>query len=168
MRGLPRALRAWPPAWPSPSGPLGRQRLRGQRHAAGVSRAAGCEAPLRPEGPPRTMRGIPAPCWWLSGDGATNSMLTAWSSRRGAVPGRYGGHRRRPVTGPPGAAARRAEGLPPEGRDESCRTAYGAWPGSDPGRLRRATLASSFSWFARPLLVLHVQAVRPGAPKVRP
>jgi hypothetical protein len=26
----PRALRAWPPAWPMPSGSLGRQRLRGQ------------------------------------------------------------------------------------------------------------------------------------------
>ena len=32
-----RALRAWPLAWPSPSGPLGRQRLRGQRRAVGAS-----------------------------------------------------------------------------------------------------------------------------------
>ena len=29
--GSPRALRAWPLAWPSPSGPLGRQRLRRSR-----------------------------------------------------------------------------------------------------------------------------------------
>ena len=36
-------------------------RLRGQRHAAGVSRVAGCEAPLRPERPTRTMRGVPTP-----------------------------------------------------------------------------------------------------------
>jgi hypothetical protein len=28
--GTPRADRAWPLAWPSPSGPLGWQRLRGQ------------------------------------------------------------------------------------------------------------------------------------------
>ena len=52
---------AWPLAWPLPTGPLGRQRLQGQRHAAGVSRAAGCETPLRLEGPTRTMRGVPAP-----------------------------------------------------------------------------------------------------------
>ena len=33
--------------------------LRGQRRAAGASRAAGCEAPLRLEGPARTMCGEP-------------------------------------------------------------------------------------------------------------
>ncbi len=59
-RGSPRAFRAWPLAWPSPSGPLGWQSLQGQRRAAGASRAAGCEAPLRLEGPARTMRGVPA------------------------------------------------------------------------------------------------------------
>ena len=57
--GSPRALRAWPLAWPLPSGPLGRQRLRGQRRAEGASRVAGCGAPLRLEGPTRTMRGVP-------------------------------------------------------------------------------------------------------------
>ena len=31
--GSPRAFRAWPSAWPSPSGPLGRQRLQGQGSA---------------------------------------------------------------------------------------------------------------------------------------
>jgi hypothetical protein len=40
VTGSPRVLRAWPVAWPSPSGPLGWQRLRGQRRAAGASRAA--------------------------------------------------------------------------------------------------------------------------------
>jgi hypothetical protein len=53
-------LSAWPPAWPSPSGPLGWQRLQGQWRAEGASREAGCEAPLRLEGPARTMRGVPA------------------------------------------------------------------------------------------------------------
>jgi hypothetical protein len=52
----------------------------------------------------------------------------------------------RPVTG-----GRRAlqlgtpGGLPPKGRDESCRTAYGELPGPDPGRLRRPTLAAHSS-----------------------
>jgi hypothetical protein len=32
--GSPRAYRTWPSAWPSSSGPLGRQRLQGQRRAA--------------------------------------------------------------------------------------------------------------------------------------
>jgi hypothetical protein len=60
-------------------------------------------------------------------------------------------------------------GLPPKGRDESCRTAYGELPGSDPGRLRRATLAAHpfrprrtrFSRFTS-------RADRPGAPKGAP
>src|SRR6266496_183723 len=59
MRRFVARVRAWPLAWPSPSGPLGWQRLQGQRRAAGASRAAGCEAPLRLEGPARTMRGVP-------------------------------------------------------------------------------------------------------------
>ena len=45
------------------------------------------------------------------GDGATRVRLTAWSSRPGAAPGRYGGHRTRPVTGAAGrgsSARRRA------------------------------------------------------------
>jgi hypothetical protein len=36
-----RALRAWPLAWPSPSGPLGRQRLRRSRVRAGWATATG-------------------------------------------------------------------------------------------------------------------------------
>src|SRR4051812_49503213 len=62
--GSPRASRAWPLAWPSPSGPLGWQRLR--RSRAGPEDRF-CEAvrndlrvPLTLEGPARTMRGVPA------------------------------------------------------------------------------------------------------------
>jgi hypothetical protein len=63
--------------------------------------------------------------------------------------------------GPPGAAARRAVGLPPEGRDESCRPAYGA-PRPDPGRRRRATLAFISPAMSRArLLLLHVHAAGP-------
>ena len=60
--GSPRAFRAWPLAWPSPSGSLGWQRLRRSR-ASPEDRF--CEAvrndlrvPLTLEGPARTMRGI--------------------------------------------------------------------------------------------------------------
>jgi hypothetical protein len=49
LRRFAACFRAWPPI-----------RLRGQQRAAGASRAARCEALLRLEGPPRTMRGIPA------------------------------------------------------------------------------------------------------------
>jgi hypothetical protein len=56
-------------------------------------------------------------------------------------------------------------GLPPKGRDESCRTANGELPGPDPCRLRRATLAAHLPHDSpRPPHVLQVQAVRPGAP----
>jgi hypothetical protein len=55
-----RASGAWPSAWPSPSGLLAGRGLQGQRRAASASRAAGCEAPLRLEGPARTVRGVPA------------------------------------------------------------------------------------------------------------
>jgi hypothetical protein len=51
------------------------------------------------------------------------------------------GHRARQLGAP--------VGLPPEGRDESCRTAYGAPPGPDPGRLRRATPAFVFPAIGR-------------------
>ena len=35
--GSPRAVRAWPPAWPCPSGPPGRQWLRGQGRVRSLS-----------------------------------------------------------------------------------------------------------------------------------
>ena len=92
----------------------------------------------------------------LPGINATRVALTAWSSRTGATPGGYGGHRMRPVTGAAGRGTRRAAGLPPEGRDESCRTLRRS-PDPDPGRLRRATLAAYSPGSATPILALHVQ-----------
>jgi hypothetical protein len=116
------------------------------------------------------MRGVPLPPLRLSG--MTASDARAWrpsSHERARHRGRYGGHRTRPVTGVTGrgssarrrASARRARRkLPP---------AYGAPPGPDPGRLRRRTFAFiSPRDEPRPFLMLHIQAVRPGAPKVRP
>ena len=71
--------------------------------------------------------------------------------------------------GPPGAAARRAVGLPPGGRDESCRTANGASPDLTPAAYGGPPLAAHLSpcWLC-PFLAVRVLAVRLGAPKVRP
>jgi hypothetical protein len=62
--GAPRASRAWPLAWPSPSGPLGWQRSPASRVGP---EDRFCEAvrndlrvPLTLEEPARTMRGVPA------------------------------------------------------------------------------------------------------------
>ena len=74
-------------------------------------------------------------------DGLVLGRARLWGLRRAP---HAAGH-----PGPPGAAARRAVGLPPGGRDESCRTAYGAPPGPAPGRLRRFTLAFIFSAISR-------------------
>ena len=79
----------------------------------------------------------------FSGDGVTRARVTAWSSRPGAVPGRYGGHRTRPVTGAAGrgssarrrASARRARRKLPHRQRRA--------PALDPSRLRRATLGRS-------------------------
>jgi len=99
--GSPRACRAWPLAWPSPSGPLGRQRLRGQRRAVGTSRVAGCEAPLRLEGPTRTMRGVPARCrTFRPATGAPSALRPAWPARGAHGPRRVtAGCVLRPVRG---------------------------------------------------------------------
>jgi hypothetical protein len=81
--------------------------------------------PLTLEGPTWTMRGVPAGgCDLSHGDWRSlGASVTAWSCSCGAVSGRDSGDRLRPVPGQPSAAARRAVGLPPEGRDESCRSA---------------------------------------------
>ena len=64
-RDSPRAYRAWPPAWPSPSGPLGWQRspaLKGgsRRSFLRSGFRNDLRVPLTLEGPARTMRGVPA------------------------------------------------------------------------------------------------------------
>jgi hypothetical protein len=64
IRGSSRAFGAWPLAWPSPSGPLGRQRspaLKGgpeDRFRGAVRNDL--QVPLTLEGPTRIMRGVPA------------------------------------------------------------------------------------------------------------
>jgi hypothetical protein len=69
--GSLRASRAWPPAWPLPPGPEGRQRLQRSRVGPGDPFCGAVRkdlrVPLTLEGPLRTMRGDPARgwcCWW--------------------------------------------------------------------------------------------------------
>jgi hypothetical protein len=80
---------------------------------------------------------------------------------------RYGGDRRRPVTGGAVRGSRRAVGLASEGRGESCRPAT-ARPRVNPGHLRRITLAALPSQLLAPVLAAHGQTRRPGAPEARP
>jgi hypothetical protein len=124
-----RHARSGPGLWPGPrrQARWAGRGLRGQRRAAGASRAAGCEAPLRPEGPARTMRGVlvspPLPS--LSAIGVLGAMLTTWWwcwRTRQRI-------RRRTATGAAERGSRRAVGLASEGRDENCRPATARLPG---------------------------------------
>jgi hypothetical protein len=127
--GSPRAFRAWPLAWPSPSGPLGRQRLR--RSRAGALDAGGADLD-------NARRSVPVAVTFRTAIGALGASVTAWPCPCGAALGRDGGDRLRPVPGQPCAAARRAVELPPEGRDEKLPPGNGETPG-DPCRLSPVT-----------------------------
>ena len=99
-RGSPRAFRAWPLAWPSPSGPLGRQRhLQGERRAEGASRAvprSGMRSTVEAggTGPDNVRRSGPVPVTFRPALGAlaVGAVGTAWA--------------RRPLAGVPGRRAR--------------------------------------------------------------
>jgi hypothetical protein len=174
-RGSPRTYRAWPLAWPSPSGPLGWQRLR--RSRAGPEDRF-CEAirndlqvPLTLEGPARTMRGIvPAlvavrRSLAIGALGASSSARPwCWRPRQRDTAGTAAaGHR--------GCRARqpsRLVGFRPKGAAKSCRPAtarpqVGPWPltAGHPGRSFLLNCSRPFSLFT-------AWAVRPGAPEVRP
>jgi len=90
--------------------------LQGQRRAAGASRAAGCKAPLRPEGPTRTMGGVP-PCRRdiFPATGTFGARVTAWPwcwrARQRDAAGTAGGGHRGAMRG-----SRRAVGLASEPR----------------------------------------------------
>ena len=74
----------------------------------------------------------------------------------------------RPVTGATGRGSSRAVGLPPEGRDESCRTANGAPPDLTPAAYGGPPWPLIPPGWPHPPFAVHVLAVRPGAPKARP
>jgi hypothetical protein len=152
----PRAFRAWPLAWPSPSGPLGWQRSPGSTARRRHVPRSGMRSPIRLEGPARIMRGVPPQCCGIfSGSRCTWREVTAWPWCWRAAAG-YGGDRRRPVTG--GCRARQ----PPRRRAcvrrtrQSCRPAT-ARPRVNPGRLRRVTLAALPSRLLAPVPVVHGQ-----------
>jgi hypothetical protein len=69
--------------------------LQGQRRAEGASRAAGCGAPLRLEGPTRTMRGVQAGCLrtFARRSGYPARDDDPASSQRASLTVRYGGER---------------------------------------------------------------------------
>ena len=140
----PRAFRAWPSAWPSPSGPLGRPRSPGSTARRRRVPRSGMRSTVEAGGadPDNARRsGLMA---------VTSSRLPAHPAR-GRRPGRGAGRRgsgirRGPQAaghrGRPCAAARRAVGLASEGRGGSCRPAT-ARPRVKPSRLRRSPGRSS-------------------------
>ena len=85
-----------------------------------VGLPAGCGAPLRLEGPARTVRGVPATgCDTFTAPGAPGARVTAWPWCWRARPRGYGGDRMRPVTRDAVRGSRRAVGLASEGRGEA-------------------------------------------------
>jgi hypothetical protein len=157
--GSPRAIRAWPLAWPSPSGPLGRQRLR--RSRVGPEDPF-CEAvrkdlrvPLTLEGPTWTMRGVPS--------GACDTLFrrSAHSARchrpgRGAG-GRGSGIRRgpqRPVTWGAVRGSRRAWWASAQRARRKAAAPQRRDPRLNPGRLRRVTLAAHPPQLLAPILAI--------------
>jgi hypothetical protein len=167
----PRAFRAWPLAWPSPSGPLGRQRSPGSRVGACAHRlgdATGGSALDAGGADPDNAR---RSCRLLShspGDRHTwRDAVGLVLVLAGAAAG-YGGDRRRPVARGAVRGSRRVRRacvrrtrrkLPPATARPPgvTRAAYGgsAWP------LIPRTCS-------RPPSLFMAWAVRPGAPEVRP
>jgi hypothetical protein len=111
-----------PGLWPGPrrQARWAGRGLQGQRRAAGASRAAGCGAPLRLEGPARTMRGVlPGSLRHLHGSRRTRRVADRLAVVLAGAAAGYGGDRRRPVTGVAVRGSRRAVGLASEGRGEA-------------------------------------------------
>ena len=129
---------------------------------------AGCGAPLRLEGPTWTMRGIPAPggLAFARARDVPAAPLTAWLLRRGGAGSAAG----TPCGRSPGAGARQSPRRRASVRRtrRSCRPAT-ALPRFDPAAYGGPPwpLISPPIGRARPIAV-HIQAVRPGAPEVRP
>jgi hypothetical protein len=143
QEGSPRAFRAWPLAWPSPSGPLGWQGLQGQRRAEGASRIAGCEAPLRLEGPARRMRGVPVPITvHFDSDRRIRRDADRLVVVLAGVATGYGGDHGRPVTGVPCEARRRVRRAIVRRTRAKRAAQQRRVPRVNPCRLRRVTLAA--------------------------
>jgi hypothetical protein len=128
--GSPRAFRAWPLAWPLPSGPLGWQRSPGSTARRRRVPRSGMRSTVEAGGasPDNARRSGPMSVT-TPATGALGATLTAWPwcwrARQRDTAGTAGGR----SPGPPCAAARRAVGLASEGRGESCRPRDGETSG---------------------------------------
>jgi hypothetical protein len=172
--GLPRACRAWPSAWPSPSGPLGWQRLQCSRVGACAHRlgdaTGGSALDAGGASPDNARRSGPAPVTFHPATGAPGALrpvrlargardprrVTAGRVLRPGAGHRRGGHRPATVR----YRARRSGPGCPATCGESPQHPWPLWHGA----ARSSTLSGS----ARAFLARSARAGRPGAPKVRP
>jgi hypothetical protein len=164
--GSPRAYRARPPAWPSPPGPLGWQRLQGQGSARRDA-TGGSALDAGGASPDNARRTGPAGCGTFTATAALGATLTAWQWC-------WRAHGSRIRRGPQAAGHRECRARQPPRRRtcvrrtrRSCRPAsarppVGPWPptAGHPGRFPSRLFA--------PVWLFTAGAVRPGAPKVRP
>jgi hypothetical protein len=127
--GSLRAYRAWPSAWPSPSGPQGsaeapRARVGpedafcGAGFAERLERIFGCPCGWRGR-PGQCAAFRPSYCDIFTAIGAPGARVTALAVVLAGAAAGYGGDRRRPVTGGAVRGSRRAVGLASEGRGEA-------------------------------------------------
>jgi hypothetical protein len=155
-------VRFGPGLWPGPrrQARWAGRGLRGQRRAAGASRAAGCEAPLRPEGPARTMRGAPVSARrpryphgsrriWRGLVALAVVLAGAAADTAGTAAAGHRGRRARQSPRRRACVRRTRRKLPPRN---------GETPRLNPGQLRRVTLAAHFRSTAR----AHPCRSRPG------
>ena len=132
FRGSPREFRAWPSAWPSPSGPLGWQRSPGSTALRRRVPRSGMRSTRRGgASPDNARRPEPRRCDTFTALGSLGLWAVGLAVVLAGAAAGYGGDRRRPVTGECAAAAA-SVGLASEGRGDSCRHAT-ARPRVNPG-----------------------------------
>jgi hypothetical protein len=171
--GSPRADRAWPLAWPSPSGPPGRQRLRAQGwvpkmlSAERLERIFGCPCGWRGR-PGQCAAFQPRRCDIFTASGPSGAGTSAWPWCWRARQRGYGGDRRRPVTGAAVRGSRRVRRARVRRTRRKLPPSNGETPGEPcpptaghPGRSSLST-ARARPRCSRP------GAVRPGAPEACP
>ncbi len=157
LGGSPRVYWAWPLAWPPPSGPPGWQRSPGSTARRRRVPRSGMRSTVEAGGasPDNARRSGPV-ALTFHGSGCIRRDVDGLIVVLAGAAARYGGDRRRPVTGDAVCGSRRAVGLASEGRGESCRPAT-ARPRVNPGRLWRVTLAALPSRLVAPVLAVHGQ-----------
>ena len=173
-QGSPCANWAWPPAWPLAVRPAGS--LEAPRARVGPEDPFCGERLERIFGCPCGWRGRPGQCAAfrpragdLSGDSRNSRVPDSLVLAAGRSTGRYGGGTARGRSpGPPGAAARRARWASAHRARRKLPPANGAAPDLTPAAYGGSSGRLSPIRLTRPLLAFTSQAVRPGAPQVRP